>query len=95
MPECPGAQWISVAMPWARRFRALLLIHLASRCPGPGSSCESYSLTELDTEDGEILEEEVATGKAMDEGKEEEETILNDDIECSSQFTENVSPRSD
>ena len=52
-------------------------------------------MTELDTEDGEILEEEVATGKAMDEGKEEEETILNDDIECSSQFTENVSPRSD
>jgi len=39
MPECPGTQWISVAMPWARRLRALLLIRLASRCPGPGSRC--------------------------------------------------------
>jgi hypothetical protein len=44
---------------------------------------ESCSLTELDTEDREILEEEVATGEALDEGKEEEETILNDDIEHS------------
>ena len=39
MPECPGTQWISVAMPWPRRLRALLLIRLASRCPGPGSRC--------------------------------------------------------
>jgi hypothetical protein len=28
-----------VAMPWARRFRALLLIDLASHCPGPGCRC--------------------------------------------------------
>ena len=26
-------------------------------------------MTELDTEDGEILEEEVATGEALDEGR--------------------------
>jgi hypothetical protein len=39
MPECPGTQWISVAMPWARRFRALLLFRLASHCHGPGSRC--------------------------------------------------------
>jgi len=39
MPECPGTHWISVGMPWARRFRALLLIRLPSCCPGPGSRC--------------------------------------------------------
>jgi len=39
MPEWPGTQWISIAMPWARRACALRLIHLATRCPGPGSRC--------------------------------------------------------
>jgi len=39
MRECPGTQWISVAMPWSRRLRALLLFRLASWCPGPGSRC--------------------------------------------------------
>jgi len=37
MPECPGTQWISVAMPWARRACAFWWIHLDNRCPGPGS----------------------------------------------------------
>jgi len=39
MPECPGTQWLSVATPWARRLHTLLVIHLASRYPGPGSKC--------------------------------------------------------
>jgi len=30
---------LSVAMPWARRLRAHLLIRLASCCPGPSSKC--------------------------------------------------------
>jgi len=39
MADCPRSQWITVAMPWARRFRSLLLIRLARLCPGPGSRC--------------------------------------------------------
>jgi len=39
MLECPGTQWISVAMPWPRRLCALLSIRLASLWPGPGSRC--------------------------------------------------------
>jgi len=39
MLECPGIQWILGAMRWARRPLALLLIHLPSRCLGPGSRC--------------------------------------------------------
>jgi len=44
MTECPGTQGISVAMPWARRLRALRLIRLASRCPGPGSRCAARGI---------------------------------------------------
>jgi len=39
LPDCHGTQWISVAMPYSRRLRALLFIRLASLCPGPGSRC--------------------------------------------------------
>jgi len=39
MPECPGTQSTSGAMLWQRRLRALLLIRLASRCPGSGCRC--------------------------------------------------------
>jgi len=31
-------------MPWPRRLRALLLIRLASRCPGPGSRCAAHQI---------------------------------------------------
>jgi len=37
-------KWISVAMPWARRHCSLLWIRLASRCPGPSSSCASHRI---------------------------------------------------
>lgn len=37
--ECPGTQWFSVLIPWARRVCALPLIRLASRCPELGSGC--------------------------------------------------------
>jgi len=39
MQECPGTQWMSVAMPWLSRACALRLIGLAGRCPGPGTRC--------------------------------------------------------
>jgi hypothetical protein len=39
IPEHSGTQSISIAMPWVRRARALRLIRLANRCPGPGSRC--------------------------------------------------------
>jgi hypothetical protein len=39
IPECSGTEWLLVTMPWARILRILLLIHLASRHPGPGSWC--------------------------------------------------------
>jgi len=31
-------------MPWGRRLRALLLIRLGSRCPGPGSRCAAHRI---------------------------------------------------
>jgi len=44
MPECPGTQCISVAMPWPSSLRALLLIRLASLGPGPGSGCAARQI---------------------------------------------------
>jgi len=44
MPECPAMQWMSVAMPWPRRLRTLLLIRLASRCPGLSSRCHALRI---------------------------------------------------
>jgi len=44
MLECPGTQWISVAMPWPRRLRTLHSIRPASRCPGPGSRCATLRI---------------------------------------------------
>jgi len=44
MPECPGTQWISVAMLWGRRHRTLLLIRLTCSCPGPGSRCAVHRI---------------------------------------------------
>jgi len=49
MPECPGTDWISVAMPWSRRLRALLLICHASRCPAPGSRCAARRIAAFES----------------------------------------------
>jgi hypothetical protein len=45
MLECPGTQRMSVAIPCARTGRALLLIWLADRCPGPRSWCGVHLIT--------------------------------------------------
>jgi len=44
MPECPGTQWIPVAMLWARRLCGLLLIRLTSCCPCSSSRSAAHPI---------------------------------------------------
>jgi len=44
MLDDAGTQWMLVAMLCVRRLCALLLIRLASRCPGPGSKCAACQI---------------------------------------------------